>query len=208
MSLSPAAAKSSHRPRVYADASLIDGLIAAPVPNYPAEAAKKDWTGLGVFELHFRSDRSVQDVVTLLTNTPHAPIDGAKAVAFASKVDSLAPPPKSAPKVPPLAMLGLWLAVALGVPACSCRTHEALGRAPTLYPDESSVSRNVNPAPEASPGHGPLPFREAIEQAERRAFKDYSRACAGVDVLQWLRRPPLSLRRPPQAVPLSPGNPH
>jgi len=49
------------------------------------------------------------------------------------------------------------------------------------------------PLPEAGPGHGPLPYREAIEQMERRAFEDYSRACSGVNVLQWLRRPPLSL---------------
>ena len=73
------------------------------------------------------------------------------------------------------------------------RTHEALGRVPTPYLYDSSISRNANSAPEASPGHGPLPYREAIEQMERRAFEDYSRACAGVNVLQWLRRPPLSL---------------
>jgi len=73
------------------------------------------------------------------------------------------------------------------------RTHEALGRVPTPYLYDSSISRNANSAPEASPGHGPLPYREAIEQMERRAFEDYSRTCAGVNVLQWLRRPPLSL---------------
>ncbi|HEU0178988.1 MAG TPA: hypothetical protein VFV58_32385 [Blastocatellia bacterium] len=44
-----------------------------------------------------------------------------------------------------------------------------------------------------TPPTGPLPYREAIEQMERRAFEDYSRACSGVNVLQWLRRPPLSL---------------
>jgi outer membrane protein OmpA-like peptidoglycan-associated protein len=49
------------------------------------------------------------------------------------------------------------------------------------------------PPPADGPGHGPLPYREAIEQMERRAFADYSRACSGVNVLQWLRRPPLSL---------------
>src|SRR5262245_5128803 len=42
------------------------------------------------------------------------------------------------------------------------------------------------PRPAAGPGHGPLPYREAIEQMERRAFEDYSRACSGVNVLQWL----------------------
>ena len=51
----------------------------------------------------------------------------------------------------------------------------------------------LEPMPAAGPGHGPLPYREAIEQMERRAFEDYSRACSGVNVLQWLRRPPLSL---------------
>lgn len=69
-----AAAKSSHRPRVYVDASLIDGLVATPVPNYPAEAAKKKWTGFGVFELHFRPDGTVKDVVTILT-TEHELLD-------------------------------------------------------------------------------------------------------------------------------------
>ena len=73
------------------------------------------------------------------------------------------------------------------------RIHETLGRVPTPYLYDSSISRNANPAPAASPGHGPLSYREAIEQMERRAFEDYSRACAGVDVIQWLRRPPLSL---------------
>ncbi len=62
-----AAAESSHRPRVYAGASLIEGLIATPVPNYPAEAAKKGWVGLGVFELYFRPDGTVQSMATVLT---------------------------------------------------------------------------------------------------------------------------------------------
>ncbi|MGZ8393869.1 MAG: hypothetical protein ACXWWJ_03785 [Nitrospira sp.] len=73
------------------------------------------------------------------------------------------------------------------------RTHEALGRVPTPYLYDYPISRDANPAPATSPGHGPLPYREVIEQMERRAFEDYSRACAGVNVLQWLRRPPLSL---------------
>ena len=73
------------------------------------------------------------------------------------------------------------------------RTHEGLGRVPTPYLDDPSINRNAGPAPAAGPGHGPLPYREAIEQMERRAFEDYSRACSGVNVLQWLRRPPLSL---------------
>lgn len=73
------------------------------------------------------------------------------------------------------------------------RTHEALGRVPTPHLDDSSINRNANPAPAAGPGHGPLPYRKAIEQMERRAFENYSRACSGVNVLQWLRRPPLSL---------------
>ena len=69
-----AAEKSPRRLRVYVDASLIDGLVAAPVPNYPAEAAKQEWTGLGVFELHFRADGTVKDVVTVLT-TEHKLLD-------------------------------------------------------------------------------------------------------------------------------------
>ena len=73
------------------------------------------------------------------------------------------------------------------------RIYEALGRIPTPYLYDSSISRNANLASEASLGDSPLPYREAIEQMERSAFEDYSRACAGVNVLQWLRRPPLSL---------------
>ena len=73
------------------------------------------------------------------------------------------------------------------------RTHEGLGQVPTPYLDDPSINRNADPAPTAGPGHDPLPYREAIEQMERRAFEDYSRACSGVNVLQWLRRPPLSL---------------
>ena len=76
-----AAAKSSQRPRVYADASLIDGLTAAPVPNYPAQAATKNWTGLGVFELRFRPDGAVQEVVTVLT-TEHPLLDDAARAAL------------------------------------------------------------------------------------------------------------------------------
>ena len=59
---------------MYADASLIKGLTAAPVPKYPAEAATKGWGGLGVFELHFRPDGTVRDVVTVLT-TEHQLLD-------------------------------------------------------------------------------------------------------------------------------------
>lgn len=69
-----AKAKSAHRPRVYADASLVNGLVATPLPNYPLEAVKKDWGGLGVFELRFRSDGTVKDVVTVLT-TEHQLLD-------------------------------------------------------------------------------------------------------------------------------------
>jgi outer membrane protein OmpA-like peptidoglycan-associated protein len=72
------------------------------------------------------------------------------------------------------------------------RKHEALGRVPTPSPYDS-LNRNANQTPAAGSGHGPLPYREAIEQMERHAFEDYSRACSGVNVLQWLRRPPLSL---------------
>jgi hypothetical protein len=73
-----------------------------------------------------------------------------------------------------------------GPPPPRANNRPAFGEPP-------QVNRNANPAPAAGPGHGPLPYREAIEQMERRAFEDYSRACSGVNVLQWLRRPPLSL---------------
>ena len=39
-------------------------------------------------------------------------------------------------------------------------------------------------------GRRPLPYREAMEQAARQSFDEYSRACAGVSVLQQLRRSP------------------
>lgn len=71
---SAAAAKSSDRPRVKADASLIKGLIKTPLPNYPAIAAKQGWGGLGVFELQFQPDGTVRNVVTLLS-TGHPLLD-------------------------------------------------------------------------------------------------------------------------------------
>ncbi len=49
------------------DASLVKDLMVAPVPNYPAPALEKGWGGLGVFELQFRSDGTVSNVVTVLT---------------------------------------------------------------------------------------------------------------------------------------------
>ena len=36
----------------------------------------------------------------------------------------------------------------------------------------------------------PLPYREAMERAARQSFDEYARACAGVSVLQQLRRAP------------------
>lgn len=39
-----------------------------------------------------------------------------------------------------------------------------------------------------NPRRGPLPWREAMQLADRRLFDDYSRACAGVTVLEVLRR--------------------
>ena len=72
-------------------------------------------------------------------------------------------------------------------------TQERLGQAPTLSPVDSPISPNINPTLTARPGRGPLPYREAIELIERRAYEEYSRACAGVNVIQWLRRQPLSL---------------
>ncbi len=83
-----------------------------------------------------------------------------------------------------------------GPPAPRANNRSAIGDPPQGLPPylyDSSINRNANPAPTTGPGHGPLPYREAIEQMERRAFEDYSRACSGVNVLQWLRRPPLSL---------------
>lgn len=69
-----AAGKPSGRPRVYVDASLISGLVVAPVPNYPKIAVREGWGGLGVFELRFRRDGSVKEVTTLLT-TEHQLLD-------------------------------------------------------------------------------------------------------------------------------------
>jgi TonB family protein len=75
------AAKASHLPRVRADASLVAGLITAPVPKYPLEAAEKQWGGFGVFELRFRRDGTVQEVVTVLT-TEHKLLDEAARAAL------------------------------------------------------------------------------------------------------------------------------
>ncbi len=38
----------------------------------------------------------------------------------------------------------------------------------------------------------PLPYREAVEQTERKLFDEYTRACAGVRVLEMLRREAMS----------------
>jgi hypothetical protein len=69
-----AKATSSHWPRVYVDASLVSDLVAAPVPNYPMEAVEKKCGGLGVFELQFRPNGTVRNVVTVLT-TEHQLLD-------------------------------------------------------------------------------------------------------------------------------------
>jgi hypothetical protein len=39
----------------------------------------------------------------------------------------------------------------------------------------------------------PLPYREAMEETERKLFEEYTRACAGVRVLEWLKRQSMSL---------------
>src|SRR5262245_25791639 len=38
----------------------------------------------------------------------------------------------------------------------------------------------------------PVPYREAVEQTERKLFDEYTRSCAGVRVLQMLRREAMS----------------
>lgn len=62
------------RPKVVAEASFVEGLIAAPVPKYPEEAARKSWNGVGVFELRFRRDGTVADVSVELS-TGHRLLD-------------------------------------------------------------------------------------------------------------------------------------
>ncbi|MBI4491094.1 MAG: hypothetical protein HY694_18585 [Deltaproteobacteria bacterium] len=42
------------------------------------------------------------------------------------------------------------------------------------------------------PGRQPLPYREAMEETERKLFDEYTRACAGVRLLEWLTREPMS----------------
>lgn len=44
------------------------------------------------------------------------------------------------------------------------------------------------PPDDTEPRRGPLPWREAMQLADRRLFDDYSRACAGVRILEVLRR--------------------
>jgi len=44
-----ATAKSSQRPRVYVDASLVKDLVSTPVPNYPLDALHKKWGGFWGF---------------------------------------------------------------------------------------------------------------------------------------------------------------
>lgn len=40
----------------------------------------------------------------------------------------------------------------------------------------------------------PLPYREAMEETERRLYDEYTRACVGVRLLERLERIPMSLR--------------
>lgn len=56
------------------DASFVRDLIEAPVPNYPEEAARKSWSGIGVFEIRFRPDGTVEKVIINLT-TGHQLLD-------------------------------------------------------------------------------------------------------------------------------------
>lgn len=73
MCAAPAAGKSA-KPKVVADASYVQGLIEAPVPNYPAEAAQKSWSGIGVYEIRFRRDGIAERVNVVLT-TGHRLLD-------------------------------------------------------------------------------------------------------------------------------------
>jgi hypothetical protein len=57
---------------------------------------------------------------------------------------------------------------------------------------EPDIERGERSAPPRT-GNRPLPYREAMEAAERQAFQDYSRDCAGIRLLEWLRREPLTL---------------
>jgi hypothetical protein len=45
--------------------------------------------------------------------------------------------------------------------------------------------------------HGPLPYRQAVEEAEKRQIQEMARDCANVDVLQTLER---IARTPPERV--------
>ena len=65
-----------------------------------------------------------------------------------------------------------------------CGYHQFIG--------EPDIERGERSAP-PRPGNRPLPYREAMEAAERQAFQDYSRDCAGIRLLEWLRREPLTL---------------
>ncbi len=68
------AAKKSGRPKVVADASYVHDLLEAPVPNYPEEAVRKGWSGVGVFEIQFQPNGTAKDVVVVLT-TGHELLD-------------------------------------------------------------------------------------------------------------------------------------
>jgi TonB family protein len=64
--IAPAGA-GSRCPKVVADASYVQGLVEAPVPNYPEQAVQKAWSGIGVFEIRFRPDGTVANVIVELT---------------------------------------------------------------------------------------------------------------------------------------------
>src|SRR5258705_9740141 len=54
-----------------------------------------------------------------------------------------------------------------------------------------TIARDDAQTPSKTRGR-PLPYREATEQTERKLFEDYTRACAGVNLLKVLRREPMS----------------
>jgi TonB family protein len=76
------AAPHAGKPRVIVNLNDMRGLTSTPVPSYPKEAVQHDWDGIGVFELHFKSDGTV-DTVEVLLSTDHKALDEAAEAALA-----------------------------------------------------------------------------------------------------------------------------
>jgi TonB family protein len=72
--ISWAAPADSPEPRVILNMGKAKGLVYSPTPEYPKEALKKHWGGLGIFEVQFRRD-GLPSAVFVTLSTGHKELD-------------------------------------------------------------------------------------------------------------------------------------